>query len=136
MSVVIRPGQLLHAIQVRDPQGQAVAVQSVVLPPPNPGPPPVDATKVLTELMTSVQDAVQELEDRRKQNLEELQEAAIELAVAAAGKIVGEAIDREAFAVDRLVGDVLSRIAATGPVQLGLNPADLKLLNSKRAEGM
>jgi flagellar biosynthesis/type III secretory pathway protein FliH len=86
--------------------------------------------------MASVQESVQELEDRRKQNLAELQEAAIELAMAAATQVVGEAIDREAFAVDQLVADMLGRIAATGPIQVALHPADLKLLKTKRTEGL
>ncbi|OAI52132.1 hypothetical protein AYO47_01300 [Planctomyces sp. SCGC AG-212-M04] len=136
MSVIIRPGQLLRAIQVRDPLGNSVPVQNVVQPPANPGPPPVDSAKVLADVMAAVLEAVQELEDRRKQNLAELQEAAVELAVVAASQIVGQAIDREAFAVDGLVAEVLGRIAATGATQVALNPADLKLLKSKRAEGM
>lgn len=136
MSIIIRPGQILRGIRARDPRGNAVPVQAITPPPQAPGPPPVDATKVLSDLMASVQESVQDLEDRRKQNLAELQEAAVELAMAAATQVVGEAIDRDVFAVDRLVADVLGRIAATGPVQVALNPADLKLLKAKRAEGL
>jgi flagellar biosynthesis/type III secretory pathway protein FliH len=135
MSVIIRPGQLLRGIQARDPRGNSVPVQAVAPAPQNPGPPPIDAAKVLCDLMASVQESVQELEDRRKQNLVELQEAAVELAMAAASQVVGEAIDRDAFAVDRMVAEVLGRIAATGPVQVALHPADLKLLKAKRTEG-
>jgi flagellar biosynthesis/type III secretory pathway protein FliH len=135
MSVIIRPGQLLRRIQVRDPNGNDVPVQAAPQAPP-PAAPQIDSAKVLCDLMAAVQDSVQDLEDRRKQNLAELQEAAIELAVTAAEQIVGQAIDREAFAVDQIVADILGRLAATGPVQVALNPLDLKLLKAKRAEGL
>ena len=135
MSVIIRPGQLLRRIQVRDPKGNAVPVQAAP-PPAPPAPPPVDTAKVLAEVMTSVHEAVQELEERRKQNLAELQEAAVELAMAAAIQIVGQAIDREAFAIDQLVAELLGRIACEGPTQIALHPADLKLLKAKLADGL
>jgi flagellar biosynthesis/type III secretory pathway protein FliH len=135
MSMIIRPGQLLRRIQARDSRGNMVAVQTQVQGPP-PGPPPVDPSMVLCDLMAAVREAVQELEDRRKQNLAELQEAAVELAMATAMQIVGLAIDRDAFDVERRVAEALGRIAATGPVQVAVNPLDLKLLKAKRAEGL
>ncbi len=136
MSVIIRPGQLLRGIQARDPRGNSVPVQAAPPPPQQPGPPPLDVTKVLCDLMASVQESVQDLEDRRKQNLAELQEAAIELAIAAASQIVGEAIDREAFAVDRMVAETIGRLAATGPVQIAMTPPDFKHPNTKRPQGL
>jgi flagellar biosynthesis/type III secretory pathway protein FliH len=136
MSVIIRPGQLLRRIQVRDPKGNTLPVQAAPPPAPAPASPQIDSSKLLCDLMASVQEAIQDLEDRRKQNLVELQEAAIELAMAAASRIVGEAIDRDIFAVDQVVGELLGRIASSGPVQVALNPADLKLLKAKRTEGL
>jgi len=135
MSVIIRPGQLLRRIQVRDPKGNPVPIQAPP-PPAPPSPPPVDTSRLLVDVMASVQEAVQELEERRKQNLVELQEAAIELAVAAASQIVGEALDRGAFAVDEVVANLLGRMTSDGPTQIALNPVDLKLLKAKRAEGL
>lgn len=135
MSVIIRPGQLLRRIQVRDPKGNAVPV--IVAPPPAPpSPPPVDHSQALSEVMASVHEAVQDLEVRRRQNLTELQEAAVELALAAATQVVGEAIDRDVFAVDQVVADLIGRVASEGPVRIALHPTDLKLLQAKRAEGL
>ncbi|WP_145033586.1 FliH/SctL family protein [Caulifigura coniformis] len=136
MSVIIRPGQLLRRIQVRDPQGNPVPVQAPPPPPPPPAPPPVDTNRLLVDAMASVQEAVQDLEERRRQNLAELQEAAIELAVAAASQIVGQALDHGVFGVDQVVASLLGRMTSDGPVQIAMNPLDLKLLKAKRAEGM
>jgi len=70
MSVIIRPGQLLRRIQVRDPQGKDVPVQAFVPPPPPPAaPPPVDSSKILCELMAAVQESVEELEDRDRKSV-------------------------------------------------------------------
>lgn len=129
-SAIIRPGQLLRRIMIRDPNLPAT-------PPPQPAPPPVvDHSQVLSELMSAVHEAVSDLETRRKQNLAELQEVAVELAMLAATQVIGAALDREAFGVDQLVADVLGRVASTGPVTVGLHPADLKLLKAKRADGV
>ena len=132
-SAIIRPGQLLRRIMIRDPDAPAPAP-----PPVQPAPPPpvVDHSQVLCELMSAVHEAVTDLETRRKQNLTELQEVAVELAMLAATKVVGAAIDRDAFGVDQLVADVLGQVASTGPIKVGLHPVDLKLLKAKRAEGV
>ena len=138
MSVIIRPGQLLRRIQVRDFSGRSLPIEAAPPPAPvaPPPPPPVDHSQVLAELLIQVQEAVHDLEARRQQNLAELQEAAVELAIAAATRIVGEAIDRDLFAVDQVVADLLGRVAAEGPVRVALNPVDCKLLKAKRAEGL
>ncbi|HVJ66802.1 MAG TPA: FliH/SctL family protein, partial [Caulifigura sp.] len=135
MSVIIRPGQLLRRIQVRDQSGNSLPVETPP-PPAPPAPPPVDYSQVLSELMASVQEAVQDLETRRKQNLTELQEVAVELALAAASQVVGAAIDSDVFAVDRVVSDLLAHLTAEGPVRVAVNPADMKLLKAKRADGL
>ena len=135
MSLIVRPGQLLRKIQVRDPQGKTVPVEAAPPPPPPapPGPPPVDYSQVLSELMATVHEAVQDLEARRKQSLAELQEAAVELAIVAATRVVGEAIDRGVFAVDQVVAELIGRVMGDGPVRIALNPVDLKLLKAMRA---
>jgi flagellar biosynthesis/type III secretory pathway protein FliH len=86
--------------------------------------------------MAQVHEAVEDLETRRKQNLAELQEAAVELAIAAATRIVGEAINRDVFAVDQVVAELLGRVASEGPVRIALNPIDCRLLKAKRADGL
>ncbi len=138
MSVIVRPGQLLRRIQVRDASGRSLPVAAAPPPPPPapPAPPPVDHTPALVDLLAQVHEAVQDLEVRRKQNLAELQEAAVELAIAAATRIVGEAIDREVFAVDQVVAELIGRVATAEPVRVALNPTDCRLLKAKRAEGL
>jgi flagellar biosynthesis/type III secretory pathway protein FliH len=134
-STVIRPGQLVRRIQVRSLNGELTTVESTS-PVREPAPPPVDHSQILCELTMAVQEAVRDLEERRKQSLAELQEVAVDLALTAASRIVGEAIDRDVFAVDQVVADVLGRVASSGPVRVGLHPADLKLLKAKRAESV
>jgi flagellar biosynthesis/type III secretory pathway protein FliH len=83
-------------------------------------------------MMAAVQHAVEQLEERRRQNLAELQEVAVELAVAAAERVTGLAIDRDHFAVDRIVTELVDRVAAGGPVRVALNPVDFRLWQAGR----
>lgn len=82
----------------------------------------------LQQLLADAAEAIQELQTQHRQSLGEMQEVAVELAVAAASWLVGVAIDRGMFAVDDLIMKSLEHLELTQPVKIRLNPADHELL--------
>lgn len=122
--IPVRFGDALRQIHVRD----AVVTSS---PLPVAPPPPSKAGPAVAELLESLQEAFGELEARRKSSLAELQEVAIELAMAAATHVVRQTLDRDQFGIDTVVGEMLQRISANEPVRVALNPDDLRQLTGK-----
>ncbi|WP_437205269.1 FliH/SctL family protein [Planctomicrobium sp. SH664] len=99
-------------------------LSSQVSRPPPPAPPTVD----LSPLFGNLHAAVEHLEERRHQSLQELQQVAIELAVAAASQLTFRAIEADQFGVEMLVQQAIDRLGLHEPLQLALHPADLELL--------
>jgi len=91
---------------------------------------PDPAVERIAELLTAVTESVQELEQRRQASLLELQQAAVELAIAAASHIVETAINAEFFPVDRLVQSAIERLGWVGPTVINLHPEDLRRFRS------
>jgi flagellar biosynthesis/type III secretory pathway protein FliH len=81
-------------------------------------------------LLESLQESLQELHARRQQSLAELQELAVELAVAVAAHVTRGAIDRQEHGVEPLVREALDRLGASGPVRVSLHPLDLPRLQA------
>ena len=84
----------------------------------------------LRQLLTNAADQAAELRQMQRQSLDELQEAAVELAASAASFLVGYAIDNSVFAIDELIKKALHVMDADQPVRVRLNPADHELLKS------
>lgn len=84
----------------------------------------------LRQLLTNAADQAAELRQMQRQSLDELQEAAVELAASAASFLVGYAIDNSVFAIDELIKKALHVMDADQPVRVRLNPADHELLKT------
>ena len=96
----------------------------VVRTPAAPPPPGVDVRPLLNTLIA----AVRELDERRRESLNELQQAAIELSMTIASQLVHRVIDAGQFGVRELVENALQRLPVSGPVQVSLHPSDLQQL--------
>jgi flagellar biosynthesis/type III secretory pathway protein FliH len=84
-------------------------------------------------LLHSLGTAIEELEQRRQRSLGELQQVAVELAVAAASHLVFESIQRDAYNVENLVQQAVERMGLSGPITAYFHPADLDLLRQRLA---
>jgi hypothetical protein len=93
-------------------------------PPAAPAPPAPDLRPLIEALAQSIAD----LDEQRRQSLGELQQAAIELSVAIASRLVNRVIDAGEFGVRELVEEAVQRLPASGPIQVRLQPADLQQL--------
>ncbi len=92
--------------------------------------PTADELSQLASMVGQLVETVQELQQQQRQSLTEMQQATVELAVAAASWLTGTAIEADQFAVDDLVRMALNRLEADGPVRVHLNPQDHVLLAS------
>lgn len=79
----------------------------------------------------ALDERLQEVEHRRKESLVEMQQAAVELAISVASRLVHEKIEAGDFAVEELVSQLLKRCEGRGPAVVRLHPADLKLLEQR-----
>ncbi|MBX3444696.1 MAG: hypothetical protein KF774_20015 [Planctomyces sp.] len=120
----------LRRVWLCAPNGLRESQRETIAPPPAavPAGPPPEA--ILAEALESVRESLADLEVRRKQSLAELQEAAIELALAAAEQAVRQAIAADQIDVSRLVGELVSRFRLDQPVRVLLHPDDLRLLSA------
>lgn len=96
-------------------------------------PPGPAVSEELLALLESIRDAVRDCEQRRQQSLGELQQVAIELAVAASSHLVFEAIEQEQFGVQRLVEQAVDQLGLQAPFEVRLHPQDVELLDRQLA---
>ena len=89
------------------------------------------ASERIADLLPAVLESLQELELRRRAALQELQQAAVELALAVASHVVGVSIETDRLQVDRLVQAAIERLGWAGSVTVTLHPDDLRLLRKQ-----
>ncbi len=85
----------------------------------------------LNELLLEVAERVTESLDRNRHSLQEVQELAIKLAVAIAGRVLREKFSTSDFPIENMIQDVLARLAPEGPVTVRLNPKDDVMLKER-----
>lgn len=93
--------------------------------PPAEAPRAVLELKQFAELIDSIQGAVEELEQRRRDSLQELQEVAIELAIVAATELTGRIVENDQHAIAPLVERITSELPLHGKATLLLHPDDV-----------
>lgn len=84
-------------------------------------------------LLQQITDMIQACDQRRKQNLLELQQVAIELAIAAASHLVETTIDRDQSGIEDLVKSAVNKFDESESITVSLNPDDLELLERRLA---
>ncbi len=95
---------------------------------------PVPPEPDLRPLLESISASIEEVEERRRQSLGEMQHVAIELAVAVASQLVFQALEREQFGVEELVRSAVEKMELDGPMTIALHPTDLALLQKRLAQ--
>jgi flagellar biosynthesis/type III secretory pathway protein FliH len=118
----IRPGRPLRGVLLRRDAAPDQA------PAEDPQPSAADLAAIAertNDLLQAIGDAVNELEDRRRHSLAELQEFAVEVATVVASRVIRTAIDQNTFGVESLVREILEGVSAAQPVEIILHPDDL-----------
>lgn len=88
---------------------------------------------VVNELLEEMLRVLEELEHRRRRNLQELQQAAVELAMLVTAQILQQQLEKDAFPIERLVEEALQRLAPYQPIEVRLHPQDLQILEKRLA---
>lgn len=86
------------------------------------------------QAIQGIQEALNEMEARRGQSLEELQQIAVELAVMAAEHMTNRKIQSEDFGLDALVQTAVQQLGMNEAAALQLHPDDLDLLKRQMAD--
>ncbi|QDT32817.1 FliH/SctL family protein [Thalassoglobus polymorphus] len=87
--------------------------------------------KQCRQLLEAFVEQVYAYSQTREQTLSEMQQVAIELAVAAASHLVFEAIEANQFGIEELVDSAVKQFEQDDPITVQLNPADYELLMSR-----
>ncbi|MEP3482060.1 MAG: FliH/SctL family protein [Fuerstiella sp.] len=86
------------------------------------------------QAIQGIQEALTEMEGRRSQSLEELQQIAVELAVMAAEHMTHRKIESGEFGLDALVKTAVQQLGMNEAAALQLHPDDLDLLKRQMAD--
>ncbi len=107
----------------------AAATPPVVAPAGRDAPSTPPATKqLLDNLMTSMAQSIDELEQRRSHSLDEMRQAVIELSVAIASSIVQATIQADQFNIHELVRQAVAQADDGVTLAIHLNPHDLEMV--------
>lgn len=87
--------------------------------------------KQLVTLLGDIQTSLGELQDQRRNNLDEMQRVAIELSIAVASRLVHAQIDSGDFAVEKMIGRVVEQMKPNVPLTVRLHPNDLALFKER-----
>jgi len=90
--------------------------------------------QLIETLLARLLDSVQELQTKHQQRLAELQQAAVEIALTIATRLLHQKITADEFDVESMVRDTVAQLGQDVPVTVRLNPEDLTLLE-RRLEG-
>jgi Flagellar assembly protein FliH len=78
-------------------------------------------------------DGLRQLYDLQQKQLGELRQAAVELAVLMAGRLLLRDLEEERFDIETMVRDMSSQMVDDQPVAIRLNPNDIQLLENRLA---
>ena len=90
--------------------------------------------QLVVELLESIKQRLDDLEQRRAQSLHEMQQLAMELAVAMTGHLIQARIEEGDTGLEHLAQQAIERLLPHGPVKVALHPSDLQLLAERHAE--
>src|SRR5690606_33539999 len=97
-------------------------------------PPSAPPAPDIAPLLESLAGTLDAMEGRRQQSLAEMQQVALELAIAVASNLVFEAISTDHFAVEELVRATIDQLGLGAAPVVALHPADLELLQRRLAD--
>ena len=150
----MQEGRIRLNSQLRSVQLQKEATQQASSLPPVPGPPEIvvpggNTPSVADEMAEKQRDReamlaswqtltmrIQEIAEQNRLQLAELSQAAVELAVLMAEKMVGQQIENGHYAVDRIVQEAVGRLSAVEVLTVRLHPEDLRLLEAALGDEM
>ena len=87
----------------------------------------------LKDLLRGIEDQLLDVEARRAQSLHELQQLAVEIAIAVSGHVLQSAIEQELYPIASLVQMAVERLESDRSIIIRIHPADLQQLQAALA---
>ena len=84
--------------------------------------------EAIARVLAGMAESAQNFDARKRQLLAEMQQVAVELAVAVAGRLMHQKIEAGEFPIENVVRQVVEQLGAKQSVQVCLHPDDLALL--------
>ena len=119
------------ALAVQDPPKSPPVEEPAVMDKPAPA---ESQTVRLQELLETLVEQLDSFQQSREQNLQELQEIAIELGVAVASRLLRNELDANRFNVVELVREAITHLQLDEKLRVRLNPVDLEALAKSEEE--
>ncbi len=102
-------------------------------PPPDPAREEREERQAIEQVLEHLRLAADQLAVRYEAMIEEMRQAAIELAIAVAGRVVFDKLQTDEFPIEEMVGQAVARLPAAPALSLYLHPDDLTLLQRRLA---
>lgn len=90
--------------------------------------------EAIEQVLARLTDVARTFEAQQRHRLGEMQQAAVELAIAVAGRLLHDKIEAGDFPVETLVREVVERLGPRQPVSVFLHPDDIALLQQRLGE--
>lgn len=113
------------------PPPGAAKLPTAVPPPPDPQRRLAEERQAIERVLASMMEVAQHLEAQQRQNLSEMQQATVELAMAVASRLIHDKVAAGNHAVENLVQQVVERLPARQSMKVYLHPEDLALLKQR-----
>lgn len=124
-SIVFRSSPRLREIVRADPH---LPLPSVPAPRPDPARQERDERQALDQVLEQLRKAAGQFAARHEALLDEMRQAAIELAIAVAGRVVFDKLHAKDFPIEEMVRQAVARLPAAPTLAVYLHPDDLALL--------
>jgi flagellar biosynthesis/type III secretory pathway protein FliH len=92
--------------------------------------------QALRTVLGKLMEVAGELQDQRRQRLEEMQQVAVEIALAVASRLVHEKLEKADSGVEELVRQAVQRLNTSQPITIALHPKDLDLLQNRSGKAV
>jgi len=102
-------------------------------PPPDPHRREREERQAIEQVLHQLRNAAQHMETHYLTMLDEMRQAAIELAVAVAGRVVFDKLQAGEFPIEEMVRQAIARLPAAPEFTVYLHPDDLALLQQRLA---
>lgn len=87
--------------------------------------------QMLEQILARIEELGREREPQLQHRVAEWRQAAVEMAMMIAARLLHREIDRDAFPIDDLVRDMASNFVPSHPIAIHMHPRDLRLLRDR-----
>jgi flagellar biosynthesis/type III secretory pathway protein FliH len=131
--IVFRSWPRLGAVARASPLLPLPSVPLAKVPQPDPARQEREERQAIEQVLDHLRTTAAHYAEHYESMIEEMRHAAIELAIAVAGRVVFDKLDSNEFPIEEMVGQAVARLPAAPSLSVYLHPDDLALLQRRLA---